>query len=272
VFVFYFPALLAISLAFPTRQAVALSTLAIGLALFIGAVGGQAVDVLLVRGLTLGAVAVIGNVSWRLHRARIRPSAQAAREEAQDLFWGQAACLWARWSIVLGGAVLVLARAESTDQLALGIAPVVVLLLANFYLHGRYLLERPANRPLVLLASGLDLGLVAVLGLSWPGQPGLDSPVYLFLYPLVLAVGLVFPPRVAWTFGSIATAGYAVLVTLAGLHGAADLKVLVVRAIVLAAMAGLGSLYWRSVRRQARRAEGSDATSATLVWRAARAG
>jgi hypothetical protein len=211
-------------------------------------------------------VAVVGNVSWRLHRARIRPSAQPAREAAQDLFWGQAACLWARWCAVVGGAVLVLWRADSTERLALGIVPVVLLLVTNFYLHGRYLLERPANRQLTLLASVLDLVLVAALALSWQGGTALDNPVFLFLYPLVLAVGLVWVPRLAWTYGGIAVVGYAGLAALAGVHGVDDLKMLVVRMITLAAMAGLGSLYWRSVRREARARAHTDESPAALAW------
>ena len=269
VFVFYFPAVLAISLAFPTAQTVALSALAVGLACGLGGVGATAPDVLLVRGLMLAGVAVVGNASWRLHRTRIQPSVLAAREAAQDLFWGQAACLWARWCLIAAGAVLVLVRSDSTDLLAAGIGPVVLLLVVNFYLHGRYLLERPANRQLTLLAGGLDLVLVMALALGWPGLPGLESPLIVLLYPLVLAISLVFAPRVAWSYGGIAVLGYATFVLAGGVHETGDLKTLVVRCITLAAMAGLGSLYWRSVRREARLAAHSSEASGALAWQAA---
>ena len=44
----------------------------------------------------------------------------------------------------------ILSRADTTEHLAIGIMPIVLLLIGNFYLHGRYLLERPANSALTL--------------------------------------------------------------------------------------------------------------------------
>jgi len=99
-------------------------------------------------------------------------AASAAKDAAQDLFWGQLATLWARWAVILGGALLVLSRATTTEQLALGILPVVALLVLNFYLHGRYLLERPANAAFTLLAAALDLLLLGLLFVTW-GEGGL---------------------------------------------------------------------------------------------------
>ncbi len=267
-YVFFFPAVLAIAVAFPTTEALLLSGTAVLLLAGVS-LNQPKFDLVLERALALGAVALIGNAYWRLHRSRIVATSSAQNEAAQDLFWGQLATLWARWALILGGALLVLSRAATTEQLAFGILPVVALLVLNFYLHGRYLLERPANAAFTLTAAVVDLVAIGVLFVSWADTSlqGAANPLFLLLYPLVFAVGLVFPPRLAWTYAAAAMAGYTVLL-LSG--GAVEPKTLVVRLITVGAMAGLGSLYWRIVRRQGP-LEGTDDSTAQLAWRAARA-
>ena len=266
LFVFFFPAVLAIAVAFPTRQAVGLGGIAVLLLLVVSSFGHPAGDEIVLRAGALGAVAVIGNAYWRLHRSRIRPSMR--REDAQDLFWGQVVTLWARWAIIGGAALLVLARASTTQQLAVGILPVVALLVVNFYLHGRYLLERPANASLTGLAVGLDLAVLAALFVTAPGAAGPGNPLFVLLYPLVFGVGLVFPPRLSWPYTAAGLIVYTLLVVSSG---PVEPKVLVVRLVTVAAMGGLGSLYWRIVRRESGSHLGHDA-SQPLAWEAARAG
>lgn len=269
-FVFFFPAVLAIAVAFPTREAALLSCVALLLEFSVSASHVSTLDVVLERVIAIGAVAVIGNAYWRLHRSRIVATTSGRQQAAQDLFWGQLATLFARWAIVLGGAVLVLARATTTEQLAIGIVPVVLLLVLNFYLHGRYLLERPANASLTLLATGLDLGLLVALFLVGPGAGGSTSPLFVLLYPLVFGVGLVFVPRTSWAYTLGAVGVYAALVIMAG---GSDPKTLVVRLITLGAMGGLGSLYWRIVRsRDVALSESMHDTDPTLAWQPAHAG
>ena len=141
----------------------------------------------------------------------------------------------------------------------------VVLLIVNFYLHGRYLIEQPANSTLTLAASGLDLLMLALLFFSWTGAPGLENPCYVFLYPVVFGVGLVFAPRIAWPFTLGAVMVYAVLA-----QPAMDPKVFAVRLLTLSAVCGLASLYWRSVRRQ-QLASGGQADDAVVAvaWQSA---
>ena len=270
-FVFYFPAVLAIAVAFPTRQAIGLSIIGVSLAFLVGAIGAKNGEEVLLRGLAIGAVAVIGNAYWRLHRARIRPTTSPAKDDAQDLYWGQVAALYARWAVIVGGALLVLSRAVSTSDLAVGIMPVVILLVVNFYLHGRYLMERPANSMLTLLASALDLALVGGLYVTWSGSGGLANPAFVLLYPLVFAVGLVFPPRLSWVYTAASLTLYTLLVVASGMSGQGDLKMLVVRLVTLAAMGGLGSLYWRIVRRETRREMSDETTTPKLAWQPASA-
>jgi hypothetical protein len=271
LYVFYFPALLAIAVAFSTSEAAVLGTLGVTLYAALGVMGRIPMDVLLLRLLMMSAVVVIGNVYWRLHRERINPSPNHSREAAQDLFFGQVAGLWARWFLVLGGALLVLVRASTTDELARNIIPVVALLFMSFYLHGRYLVEQPANRTLTLLASAFDLLLVGALFLTWPGAAGVGNPAFVLLYPLVFSFALVFPPRIAAIFVGAALALYLALVLPAGLAGADDLKSLVERLLILGALGGLGTVYWRMVRREVRRDVDSSSSTAPLAWRASNA-
>jgi hypothetical protein len=267
-FVFFFPAVLAIALAFPTEEAVLLSGIAVILEVVVSA-NSRDVDVTLVRAGALAATAVIGNAYWRLHRTNIVATANRAREAAQDLFWGQSATLWARWAMIAGGALLILSRADTTERLAIGVLPVVLLLISNFYLHGRYLLERPANAVLTLLATSLDLFAMVAMYFTWPGAIGLNDPVFVLLYPLVLGVGLVFQPRISWAFTGAALTTYAALILTASNQ---DPKTLVVRLITIAAMGGLGSLYWRIVRRPQPSTSGAtDEAVSPLAWQPARA-
>jgi hypothetical protein len=189
LYVFFFPALLAISVAFPTREAAVLAGLAIALYGLLGSVHMHAASdlPLLLRLLAFAGVAVVGNAYWRLHREQIRPRPSSGddprRESAEDLFFGQVALIWARWFLIGGAALLVLGHARSTTELVLGMLPILVLLGLNFFLHGRYLVERPANRLLTLGASGVDLVLFAALFLTWPDAQGLMDPYVVLVYP-----------------------------------------------------------------------------------------
>jgi hypothetical protein len=266
LYVFYFPALLAIAVAFGTFEAASLGAVGLTMYALIVAVSVPG-EVLLLRELMMAAVLVIGNLYWRLHREAIQPTASTQLEAAQDLFFGQASALWARWFLILGGALLVLVRATSTDQLAIQIVPVVLLLFMNFYLHGRYLVDRPANTMLTVFAGGLDLVLTTAVFLSWSGPPGIGNPSFVLFYPLVFAFTLVFGPRIGLPYAALSMVLYTALVLPAGIAGVAEWKLLVLRLLSLGAMGGLGTLYWRIVRREVTRH--ADEAHATLAWRAA---
>jgi hypothetical protein len=108
--------------------------------------------------------------------------------------------------------------------------------------------------------------MLALLFFSWAGTPGLANPAYLLLYPLVISVGLVFPPCISWSFTAVALGLYVVLA-----QPVTDPKMLVVRLITLGAVCGLSSLYWRSVRSRVRIGGGDDAV-AQVAWQSAVAG
>lgn len=67
-------------------------------------------------------------------------------EEAEDVFFGQVVMIWARWILAAAGAVLILWGGGQVADLTARIAAVVVLMAVNFYLPGRFVMEKPANR------------------------------------------------------------------------------------------------------------------------------
>src|SRR6266851_5683323 len=118
------------------------------------------------------------------------------QQAAEDVFFGQVVMIWARWFIILATAIVIFWSASSTSALALGILPVVALMAMNFYLHGRYLMEQPANRYLIGVASALDLAIISFIVLIGAlGRPGLQSPLFVFYYPVILGFALVFRPH-----------------------------------------------------------------------------
>ena len=177
------------------------------------------------------------------------------QEAAEDIFFGQVVIVWARWFLIVTGALLVLWTTENKDALSLGIVPVVALMAVNFYLHGRYLTERPANPKMIGLASLLDLAAITSVVLFWSDNVGLASQFFIFYFPAVLAFGFVMPPKATVAYATLAltlyagacfVAGPGADVLLAGEVGA--VKTLIARLITLAAMGGLGAYYWRIQR------------------------
>jgi len=178
------------------------------------------------------------------------------REAAEDVFFGQVVMIWARWFLIAAGTVFFLWTAKESTELALGVVPIVGLMAINFYLHGRYYLERPSNILQITTASALDVGLVSAIVLLWHstsvgGQTGLASPFFIFYYPVILAFAFVLPRRLTIVFTATTAAIYTVI-CLPDLTSITAVKVLVLRLVTMAAMGGLGTFYWR-IQRDRRR-------------------
>lgn len=179
----------------------------------------------------------------------MKPGTEARRLEAlEDVYYGQIVLVGARWFVIAGALFLTLWRAESIAAIQRSIAPLVVLIAANFFLHGRYLMGLPANRRLLELAAGLDLALITLMVLAG-GR--LDNPFFVFYYPVVLAFALVFPRTLAMLYVLAASAAYTMVCFIGG-----DGEVLAIRLVTLFGTAMLGSMYWRIQRDRRRRLEG----------------
>jgi hypothetical protein len=270
LYIFYFPAILALAVAFRT-DVTAVYTGATILVYAMIALNGptesaSADRVVLIRVLMLTGVAVCGSVFRHIERSRRLAGAESsgdreasrteAQEELEDVFFGQRVIIWARWFIIVAGAIYALTAATTTQEITAHILPVVVLLAINFFLHGRYLVEKPANRALVVAASLVDLILVSMIVATWQGRNGLDNFLFVLYYPILVAFAFVMPRRLtaAYTLLNLIVYGAVCVGSNPAIVGdAADLKSLVMRLITLAAVGGLGTFYWR-IQRNRRRA------------------
>ena len=82
------------------------------------------------------------------------------QEAAEDIFFGQIVIIWARWFVIAGGAIVTLLQATEISELTSATAFVVGLMAINFFVHGRYIMELPANRNMLLALSLLDLTII----------------------------------------------------------------------------------------------------------------
>ena len=127
-----------------------------------------------------------------------------AKEAAEDIFFGQLVVIVARWFLILAATILVLWNATMEIQLIRSIIPIIALMAMNFYLHGRYLMERPANQTLIQMASVLDLVIITVLVLFDPSGGGFASQLFVLYFPVLIAFGFVFPRQQTTVYTLIA--------------------------------------------------------------------
>jgi hypothetical protein len=183
----------------------------------------------------------------------MREISNATREAAEDIFFGQLVLILARWVLILTAAAHMLWGASDQAALVVGMLPLVAMMGLNFYVHGRYLMERPVNPVFLMTASIVDMAFVTLMIVLTPGPRGFGSPLFVLSYPLLLAAAFVYPRWFTGAYLLGAMAGYvgACLATSAPfLEDGRQLEVLVQRLTVAATMAGLGTYYWRIQRRR----------------------
>lgn len=137
--------------------------------------------------------------------------ADTARDAAQDVFFGQLTLIWARWFFIVGTTVVALWGVQTVAEMTLAIFLVAALMATNFYVHGRYMMEKPANRLVLGGISLFDMVIVLALVMGWIGAEGLRSEYHLFVYPLLFAVALVFSPLSSISFVLLTVILYAAL-------------------------------------------------------------
>jgi hypothetical protein len=181
-------------------------------------------------------------------------------EAQQDVFYGQIVFIWARWIVIFSTLFLVLRNAQDVADIQIPMIPLVLLIAANFYLHGRFVMRKPANAILLTIATSVDflfITLVIVLGAG--GETGINNPFFVLYFPVMLAYSLVFPRRRALAMAIILIVVY-LLICLFLPPGVSiangDEKVLAVRVVMLLITALLGTMYWR-IQRMRRRGKES---------------
>ncbi len=173
------------------------------------------------------------------------------QEEAEDIFFGQIVIIWARWFVIAAGVILALWLSTDATQLTISILLLTIIIGINFFVHGRYLMEKPINQTLLLTLSAIDLSMITAILLIGPGQSGLASYMFIFYYPLLAAFAFVFPPNFTIIYTAATLMVYALvcfIVDLGIIRSSSDMEVLAMRLITMAAMGGLGAYYWRSQR------------------------
>jgi hypothetical protein len=267
LFVFYFPAILALSLCFAmpaTVLFVGVTVLAYGVVSAPTASTAADLQTLLLRCGALIAVAVCAQVYRSVEATRRKlaetdvvlvpgaPTDARKRDAITDIYFGQIVLVWARWFVIGAAAISVLwsTTDESAVQLGGRILVLVVLLGINFYVHGRQLTSKPANRRILLVASLADFTAISFMVIAWPGA-GLGSPFYVLYIPVLLGLGLVFNPRIAVPVTVLAGAFYTTAVFFNDVSPVAHIepgKDLIMRVVVLLAAGGLGTYFWRIQR------------------------
>lgn len=109
-----------------------------------------------------------------------------------DLRYGQKIIIWARWMIVVFSLIMGLYRPEGITELVIIILALLAVAVLNFALHTRVLTKQPVKINLIYVASVADICLISLItGL----KGGINTHVFLYYYPAVLAFALVFPRK-----------------------------------------------------------------------------
>ena len=181
----------------------------------------------------------------------------STQEAAEDIFFGQLVIIYARWFVIVAMVILALWSTSSVEQLVGAVFFIVPLMVINFFVHGRYLMENPVNKMLLTILSAVDILVITLLILFWPGENGLQSQFYIFYYPLILAFAFVTVARNSIVYTAFALVLYAaacLFVDTPLVLQSIWLERLTIRLITIGAMGLLGAYYWRIQRSRLRAA------------------
>jgi hypothetical protein len=190
------------------------------------------------------------------------------QEASEDIFFGQLVIIYARWFVVIAMTILVLWTSTNLNQMVIGIALVVPLIALNFFVHGRYLMEKPANRLLLIILGIVDAAIISLIIAYWPGDKGLFSQFYVFYYPIVLAFAFVFPGRLSIVYTIFVLLLYSAICVLfspAFLSDMVEIERLSIRLITIAATGMIGVYYYRIQRSRRRQIYTQDLSAADMA-------
>jgi hypothetical protein len=159
-----------------------------------------------------------------------------------DLVHGQMVILVARWILVLAGLFVTLMNPGNLDLMRFQIMCLLAMALANFYLCAQVLQRRPMLRPVMYGASLVDL--VAITAIC-AFQGGFRSEVQAFYYPALLAISVAFSPVMLFLFTGGAMSAYTLICLFTLPAPESDPVVLVIRLLLMAAVAVCGNRYWQ---------------------------
>lgn len=187
------------------------------------------------------------------------PAHPSGPDRRTDLDHGQFVVVTARWMMIAVGLILTLAYPTATlADLRIQVSLILMLAIANFYLHAQLIRCRPIPTWTACVASAADLLVISLLLIQ---QGGFASYRFVLYYPALLALSVAFEPAVTFVYAAATCLVYAciALATAEDLHAAAP--VIVGRLFMLAAVAYCGAAYWRIERDRRQPARTSDLSS-----------
>jgi hypothetical protein len=160
---------------------------------------------------------------------------------SEDLFYGQAVIVWARWILIATGIVLSFWAPSSLSTLQIQLAAIIALAFGNFYLHVQLLRGHPAIDRVVYGASAADLVVVTTLVVA---QGGYSSVVFVFYFAAVLGLSVAFPAVLTALYTSAVVVVYGLICLTT--TDPADYPAVFTRLLMIAAIGVCGAIFARS--------------------------
>lgn len=169
----------------------------------------------------------------------------------QDLAYGQPAIVAIRWLMIISGLILAIWNVSDLGELRLMFIVIFLLAITNFYLQAQLLTKKPIIRPVVYAASAVDLVLITLLVAS---QGGYSSSIYVYYLPAIAAFSVAFP---RWLTGIYVLFLMMVYWMVASISADSEQMIIIIRLLMIAAIAFCGSLYL-SIERTRRQEASKD--------------
>ena len=157
---------------------------------------------------------------------------------SEDLALGQGVIVAARWVLVASGLVLAVIAPPSAGTLRTQVVLILGLAVCNFALQAQLLRRRRTLAALAYAASAADIAIITGLVVA---DGGYASGLYVFYFPAVLALSVAFP--LAVTVGYVGAAMAAMLAAAWSTMPAASEQDMLIRLLMLAAVAVCGAVY-----------------------------
>ena len=166
-----------------------------------------------------------------------------------DLRYGQEVIIWARWMIVAFALIMGLYRPKDITDLVIIILSLLAVATLNFVLLTRVLTKQHVKINLIYIASIADICMISLItGL----KGGINTHVFLYYYPAVLAFSLVFRGIITvWLTIGVLAIYVGICLTSTGLQPGYE-TILIFRLLSISGVAIVGNQY-RSIEAKRRR-------------------
>src|SRR5256885_9239151 len=99
----------------------------------------------------------------------VREVRTAAQADQEDVFFGQTVIMWARWSVIVAGIMLVLWTSTNVSLLTQTMPFFLVLMAGQLFLHRPHVLGGPLQPTVRPVGSGIELVLITARVGPWAG-------------------------------------------------------------------------------------------------------